>query len=260
MASMAHALLWTGGAKWLSQLASWLSMIVVARLLTPEDFGLVGMAQIFLGLVAILSEFGLANAIVAHPDLSEEHVAQLNSVAVMVGVGALILTCMAAAPLGRFFMAPQLPPVVVATSSVFVITAFRTVPNAVLQKELRFRFIAITEALQAIAAASAMLALAMLGFHYWSIVLSTVLGALAASVLTMLGRPCALRSPDFGRLASVLRASRYLLLSRLAWWFQTNVDRIIIGRVLGKGPLGAYTFASSVASLPWRRSPPSSTR
>ena len=56
--SLLFGIAWTGGAKWASQLLSWASTLIVARLLTPEDFGLVGMASLFLGLITLLSEFG----------------------------------------------------------------------------------------------------------------------------------------------------------------------------------------------------------
>ena len=248
--SVAHALVWTGGAKWLSQLASWFSMIVVARLLTPDDFGLVGMAQILLGLAAILTEFGLGTAIIVHPHLTDEHVDQLNAVAVLVGTGTVILTCAAARPLGQFFMAPNLPMVVMAASSMFASTALRTVPSALLQKELKFRYLAIVESVQAAVAAAAMLGLAVLGFHYWALVISPVLGSFVATGLTVLGRPCSFARPRLCTLSSILTESRRLLLGRSAWWFQNNVDSIIIARVLGEGALGVYTLASAVASLP----------
>ena len=248
--SVAHALAWAGGAKSLTQLASWFSMIVVARLLTPDDFGLVGMAQILLGFVAIITEFGLGTAIIVHPRLTDEHLDQLNAVAVLVGAGTIGLTCAAARPLGQFFMAPSLPMVTVAASSMFASTAFRTVPSALLQKELKFRYLAIVESVQAAVAAAAMIGLAVLGFHYWTLVVSPVLGSFVATGLIVLGRPCGFARPRLSTLSSILTDSRRLLLARSAWWFQNNVDLMIVGRVLGEGALGVYNLASSVASLP----------
>jgi PST family polysaccharide transporter len=68
--------------------------------------------------------------------------------------------------------------------------------------------------------------------------------------LTIVGRPCSFALPRLGTLSSVLTESRRLLLGRAAWWFQVNVDLIIIARVLGERSLGVYSLASSVASLP----------
>jgi PST family polysaccharide transporter len=231
-------------------MATWLSMIVAARLLAPGDFGLVGMAQVFLGLVAMLSEFGLATAIIAQPSLDDEQVGQLNSMALLLGTGAVAVTCLVAKPLELFFAVPELPMVVVVTSSVFVISALRAVPGALLQKELKFRYIALAESAQAMAGAVTMVGLAVWGFRYWALVLAPIVGNLVGTTLVLVGRPCGFLAPRIGRLSGILTDSRRLLTSRLSWWVQTNMDLIIIGRVLGKALLGSYTLAMSIASLP----------
>src|SRR5207247_4133588 len=120
----------TGGAKWASQLLTCASTLIVARLLTPEDYGLVGMAWVYLGVITLLSEFGLGTTVVTLRDLGESEVAQLNGLSLLIGVGSFVISCGAAIPLGRFFHAPQLPAVVVALSVAFVITAVQPVPFA----------------------------------------------------------------------------------------------------------------------------------
>lgn len=248
--SVAHALAWAGAAKWASQLVSWASTILVVRLLTPEDFGLVGMAQIFISLVTIFTEFGLATAIIAHAELTEEQIGQLNTVSVLVSSAAVLITCIAAAPLGRFFMAPQLPLVVMAIGSVFAISGFRIVPNALLQREFRFRYLAVAEAIQSIVVAGAMIAFAALGFRYWTLVIGTVLGSIVTTTVTVVGRPCRLVRPRLREISSILRVSRHLLITRFVWWVQISADGLIVGRFLGKGPLGAYAMTMSVATQP----------
>lgn len=248
--SIAHALVWMSSAKWMAQLVSWAATVVVARLLTPDDFGLVGMAQVFVGLVAIFSEFGLATAIIAHLELTDEQVAQLNAVAVLIGIAALLITCAAARPLGQFFLAPELPPVVVATSAVFAISALRTVPQALLQRELKFRYLAITESIQGVMVAGITLLFAILGFRYWALVLGVVFGNVIGTAVAVYGRPCPFARPHLKTLASILTVSGHLLIGRFSYWAQTNIDSAIIGRLLGRGPLGVYSMAMTLASLP----------
>ena len=120
--SLLRGVAWTATAKWASQALSWVSWLIVARLLTPEDYGLVGMAAIYLGLITLLSEFGLGTAVLAVRELSVEQINQLNSLAVVLGLASLLASCVVAIPLGGFFHAPQLPLVVVAMSATFVIT------------------------------------------------------------------------------------------------------------------------------------------
>src|SRR2546425_12150191 len=81
--SLVRGIAWTSGAKWAGQLLAWASTLIVARLLTPEDYGLVGMASIYLGVITLVSEFGLGSAVVTLRDLSAEQVAQLNGLSVV---------------------------------------------------------------------------------------------------------------------------------------------------------------------------------
>ena len=87
--SLFWGLAYTGGVKSLAQLLAWASTLVVARLLTPEDYGLVGMASVYIGLVALINEFGLGTAIITRRELTDDELAQLNTLSVLIGVTAL---------------------------------------------------------------------------------------------------------------------------------------------------------------------------
>ena len=170
--SLLRGVAWTAAAKWASQALSWLSWLIVARLLTPEDYGLVGMAAIYLGLITLVAEFGLGTAVLAVRELSVAQINQLNGLAVLLGLASLVASCVMAIPLGRFFHAPQLPLVVAAMSTTFVITSFKTVPLALLQRELRYKALALISRLCWYASANAdflvagrILGKAALGFY-----------------------------------------------------------------------------------------------
>lgn len=77
--TLVRAVAWTGASRWTIQLLTWISTIIVARLLAPSDYGLIGMATIYLGLVALISEFGLGQAVITLREMSAKHIAQLNS-------------------------------------------------------------------------------------------------------------------------------------------------------------------------------------
>src|SRR5207244_12358790 len=89
------------------------------------------------------AEFGLGTAVLAVRELSREQLSQLHGLAVLVGCVSLLASVVAAFPLGHFFRAPQLPLVVVAMSATFVITSFKTVPFALLQRAFRFKQLAL---------------------------------------------------------------------------------------------------------------------
>ena len=76
--AVVHGLAWTGGIRWANQAVAWASTLVVARLLVPKDYGLVGMATVYLGLLSLVAEFGIGSAVVNLRDLSAQQVARLN--------------------------------------------------------------------------------------------------------------------------------------------------------------------------------------
>jgi len=248
--SLLHGIAWTSGAKWASQLLAWASTLIVARLLSPQDYGLVGMAAIYLGLITLLSEFGVGQAVIVLRELSDHQVAQLNGLSLLFGVTAFVLSALLAAPLGRFFHAPELPAVVVAMSGAFVITAFKIVPFALLQRDLRFKALAVIEAGRALVLAVGMILFAVLGLRYWTLVLGGLLsaGLSTAATLVLLRRPLAW--PRVAALRQAMTFSGHILVGRLSWYTYSNADFLVAGRLLGQATLGLYGFGWTLATLP----------
>lgn len=247
--SLVRGIAWTAAAKWSSQVLSWGSWLIVARLLSPEDYGLVGMAAIYLGLVTLLSEFGLGTAVLAIRELSFGQINQLNGLAVLLGLGGWLASCAVALPLGHFFHAPQLPLVVVAMSATFVITSFKTVPLALLQRDLRFKALALIDLSQAVVLAIAMVGFAVAGFRYWTLVCGAVLGAIisTAAVLRLRHPPLAWPRPQ--ALKPAIALSSNVLISRLCWYISTRADFLVAGRMLGKAALGFYNVGWVLANV-----------
>jgi len=257
IASLDHSLLrgiaWTGAVKWGSQLLSWVSTIVVARVLAPSDYGLVAMAMAFLGLVALVNEFGLGSAIVMVRSLSRAQVSQLNSLALSLGLAGFAVACAAALPLAKFYNAPDLPWVVVALGGTFLTAGLCSVPNAILEKSLRFKTLALVEGGQSLVNATVTVLLALIGFGYWALVLGGLISGVATAivVVSIAGAPFSV--PNYQTLKSVLSLSWHLLASRLAWYLSSTADVFIAGRILGPAALGSYSFALTLANIPMER-------
>ncbi len=248
--SLARGLAWTAGAKWGSQIFTWITTLLVARLLTPDDYGLVGMAVVFTGLVALVGEFGLGTAVITLRDLTRRQLAQINSLALLLGFVALGVTGLAAVPLARFFAAPELVPVVLVYGVTFVVAGLHTVPLAAMKRDLEFGRVSVIEIAVAVVSALATLLLALAGLRYWALVLGNVFGHAVRTGLFMYFRPHPFARPDMRELRQTFTFSSDVLISRLAWYAYSNADFLIAGRVLGRAPLGAYTMAWTLASMP----------
>jgi PST family polysaccharide transporter len=247
-ASFVTSLIWTGVAKGGSQLISWVATFVVARLLTPEDYGLVGMAGVFLGIVTILSEFGLGVTIITLRDLTNLQVAQLNSVAVALGVACFAACCAAAFPLGWFFHSEPLPVIVVVLGITFPISAFRIVPNALLQKDLRFRRLALLETVNVLVLSLTMVILAKAGFRYWTLVAGAIVSSIVTTLQTIASQPVPFRWPKWAQLERALTFTRDQLGATLLWYWYSNADRAVAGKLLGPADLGVYSMAALTAT------------
>jgi polysaccharide transporter, PST family len=248
--SLVVGVAWSGAASWTAQAVTWLCTLVVARLVSPADYGIVGLAWLYLGLVAMTAEFGIGSAVVTLRHLSAQHLRQLNTLAVALGVFACGLTLCLARPLAWFFEEPRLPAAVAVLSLSALFSGFRVVPAAILQKELRFRRLAAYDATQSMAAALATLSLAAAGWGYWALVVGSLLGALVHMLLMVHARPQGMAWPRGSEIAPAVVFSRSVLGSRLSWYAYDNADSLVAGKLLGTVPLGAYRLAWTFAGMP----------
>lgn len=248
--SLVHGMVWTGIVKWASQVVAWVTTILVARILTPEDYGIVGMAAAFTAVVSLLIEFGVGITIVSLRKLSDHVVAQLNSLSVMFGAGGFLFCCAVAVPLGEFYGASEVVAVVIVMAIGFVFTGFRTVPSALLQKEMRFKVLALIDGIQVFVQAAFMVAVAFMGFGYWTLVMGGLVGILVAMIATLIVRTHSFAIPSMSSLSEAMTFSRHIVISRLSWCIQANADSVIAGKMLGQAALGAYGMALSLAMAP----------
>jgi len=248
--SLFSGLAWTGGMKWVTQVLAWASTLIVARLLSPADYGIISMASAYLGLITIATEFGIGTAIVTLRQLSQDQLAQLNTMSVALGVAGFAASIAAAVPLGWFYRAPQLPAVVIILSLTFVISAFKSVPSSLLQRELRFRLLSLIDGVRALVLSVTTVLFALAGLQYWTLVLGAILSTTIQAALTLAVRPCSFRFPRWESLRHAITISGHLLVNRMCWYIYSNADFVIAGRFLGQNELGAYSVGWTLASTP----------
>jgi PST family polysaccharide transporter len=241
---------WASAAKLSTQVLAWASTIIVARILNPSDFGLMTMATVFLGVVMMLSEFGVGSAVVTLRELAPEKLYQLNSISLLLGLGGTLVTVLMAYPLGLFFRAPELPPVLMVVGLTFLISSFQIVPAAMLRRELRFRTLALIDIGRGLLMPTVTLIGALLGLRYWALALGTVAGAVATMVFTLYCRRIAFARPRLTGLREVLHFSRDVLVSRLAYIIYQDGDFAVAGRRLGQAAVGDYSLAWTLATSP----------
>jgi len=251
--SLAHSLAWRAGADWFSQVLSWSSFLIVVRLLTPADFGIAAMAMVLWAYLRYLGEFGIPQTVVTLRELDEDQLAQLNSVALLLGIGSFGLAATLAYPLAAFFKTPQLVPVVVVTCTGLVPLGFRCVSEGLLNKDMRYRTLSLLDATTSIIGAIATLLMAYFGLGYWSLVLGNLARYTVRSVLVVAARPHRFAMPRLHSLREPLAFGWHVLVSLLASSAYEKLDNVTAGRMLGQAALGIYGMAWNLANIPMEK-------
>lgn len=248
--TLVRGIAWTAGMKWGAQVFSWASTLIVARLLSPDDYGVVGMATVYLGLVNLISEFGVGTTVITLKNLDDHEIAQLNGFAVLLGLAGFTLSCAIAVPLGMFFKSPRLPWVVVAMSTTFIISSFQSVPAALLQRDLQFKLVSVIDGVKSFSMAFVAVIFAAAGFRYWTLVLAALVSAIVGTAAILSKRRHRISLPRPGKLSHVLRFSWHVIAGRVSWYTYSNADFVVSGKLLGQEALGSYTVAWNLATVP----------
>jgi PST family polysaccharide transporter len=224
---------------------------ILARLLTPSDFGLIAMVVVFSNFVAIFAGFGLESAIVQKKDVSDE--ALSSTFWISVGLGALLTAVFAAsAPLiAAFYSQPRLTPLVVFISTTFFIISFCNVSYGLLTKRMNFKALAIITICSTGVSGIIAVFLAFSGYGVWSLAWYTVLSYVFAAALTLI---YARWVPHFllglKHVKGLLGFGANLTASSFVTYFAQNMDNLLVGRFLGSAALGFYNLAFSLLVLP----------
>ena len=249
--SLVHGLAWTGAMKWASQLITWVSTILVMRLLAPSAYGLVGMALVFIGFMQLVNEFGLGAAVVQQRDLTETQIARLGGVALLVGCALLVLSVGLSSLIAGFFNQP-VRPVVLSLSVLFPVSALQVLPRALLQRELQFRRLALVDGLEPLVIAAVTLSVAAATRSYWALVVGPMVGKCTSTLILVVWRPHRLAWPRRGAesIGGAVTFGWQVVVARVAWYAYSNADFAIVGRVLGTAALGIYTLGWTIGSIP----------
>ena len=169
------------------------------------------MAGVYLMLAGLVSQVGIGDAILNLRDLTFRKIAELNTVALLVGVALVGISCGVAGPLANFFSAPPLRLIVIVASSTYILNSLQVVPSALLRKELRFKLLSVLETIRTLIQILATIGLALLGFRYWSLVFGVVVGVCVTTLLMLFARPHSFAWPSFRKMGRELRFSAHMM-------------------------------------------------
>lgn len=242
---------WNIAGQFGARALNFLFLLILARLLTPRDYGLFGMAAIVISVVTPLSDLGLGAALIQRHDDVQEHARAafyLNSLV----VGFVGLLCFLEAPLvAAIYGEGEIEGIVRILAVGFLARSTFTIHEALLRKRMSFGKLQGINLLSTALYGAAAIALASQGFGAWSLALALLLSNVASGALLAVSSHLPLGG-GLGRRkwGDLFGFGRFVFLSGLVWALVLQVDGFVVGKLLGASALGAYALAVNYGRLP----------
>ncbi|UGU14371.1 lipopolysaccharide biosynthesis protein [Sinomicrobium kalidii] len=226
-------------------------MLLLARLLTPEAFGLIGMLMIFIQVSQALIIAGFNQALIQKKDTDEEDYSSVFWVNLGVSVLIYVILFFAAPYIATFYDQPVLTELVRALSLVFVINAFSYVQEARLSKEMRFKTLTIISIPSTVIGGVASIVIAIMGFGVWSIIALQLITRFAYAIqIWFYSRWMPLLTYNGGKVKKLFSFGSNLMVSTIIHTVYKNVYLVVIGKFFPLSALGYYQNANNLVIIP----------
>ena len=224
---------------------------VLARLLTPREFGIMGAAMLIIDFSAMMSTIGLSPSIVQREDLQSPHIRTANTCGIILGVLFFVIVFFLATPVQHFFEMDGLSVVIQWLSLIFIFQGFGMTPTALTERHMRFRQISFIPWTTKLVYGIISIALALSGWGVFALVAGRVAMVFTNNLFYFILQPVA---PDFyfSRKAfnDLFLFGSGMSLNRLVNYFGRQGDFILVGKMLGSDSLGIYGRAFRLMNLP----------
>jgi O-antigen/teichoic acid export membrane protein len=227
------------------------SAIVLARLLTPQDYGLIGMVAVVTGFVFMFKDMGLSMATVQKEEINDEQISTLFWMNVVLSLGTMLVTMAIAPAVAWFYGEPRLKLITMGYAIVLLISGVTSQHQALVRRQMRFNTLAALEVVSLIAGIATAFGLAWYGARYWALVASSVAQTFTYGVGIWIicgwrpGLP--VRNSGVG---SMFAFGTNLTGFQMVNHFARNLDNMLIGRFWGSWQLGLYAKAYQLLLLP----------
>lgn len=227
------------------------STIIMARLLSPEDYGLVAMVTAFTGFVSIFKDLGLSAAVIQKEYINQHQVSTLFWINIMISLSIALIIAFLAPLLVSFYREDRLFYITIAFSISIFITGFSMQHSALMNRQMKFKALSGIQIVSTAASLCTGVLLAWYGYGYWAIVATTVLTPVFSTIILWIvcdWRPnLIVRSSN---IRSFVEFGAGITGFDLVNYFSRNMDNILIGRYVGSGALGVYSKAYQLLMLP----------
>jgi len=245
------------GTKWIvaanifKQILQIVSLIIFARLLSPDDFGIYAILMIFVGFLGMFTDMGTSAALIHLQETSDRLLSSVFYFNVFVGVVLFLLLTLLAVPVADFFETPEVKSLLPIIAINFIIASFGVVQKALYEKSMNFRNITIFESIATLLGVIVGVGSAMYGFGIYSLIIQTLVGSIAlVSFMWFSSSWRPMWHFSMKEIKKIWAYTAHLSSFNIINYFARNADNFLVGKFIGSSALGVYSLAYKIMLYP----------
>jgi teichuronic acid exporter len=249
--SLGSGIIYTAIAKYSGVFFSVFIGAVLARLLSPEEFGIVALVTVFVTFFNLLSNFGIVQAVIQNQLLTEEDIQSIFSFSILLAILLAGLFFIAAPFISKFYNEPELINISKWLALSVLFNSLQIIPKGIFQKALKFKQIGIVTIIVQVICGIIAIILAYRGFSYYALVVQSILNGLFSLIVFYYLAPIkiSLRIKKES-INKIIRFSSFNFLFNFINYFSRNGDNLLIGKFFGSAQLGFYDKSYRLMLLP----------
>lgn len=224
--------------------------MILSRILSPEDFGLMALTSVAMTFFSLLSNIGIGPAII-QKDLTHAEHCHIYSFSIFLGLLIALLFLCLAYPIALFYDDTRLVSLFACLSITIILGCMGSVPASLAAKNKQFKFIAKVGIVSSIISGTVSVGCALCGLGVYSLVTSGILGSFISFLMYCHKHPVSfILKMDFAPVKKIMSYSSYIFLFNFINYFSRNLDKILMGKYLGIEPLGYYDKSYNLMTMP----------
>lgn len=245
------AVAWSAGDIFARQGVQFVIQVILARLLMPEQFGVIAMLALFIGLAGVFTDSGFSSALIQKKHLTDEDTSSVFYFNLFTGLVMALILCALSPWIARFYRMPILKPLTCFMALNLFVSSFGAVHWALLNRDLDFRIQMRIGVIAGVISGGLAVTLAATGWGVWSLAIQTLVSTVISTICVWWWRPwCPRFIFSYAALRSLFRFGSYLLLSGLSDTAYTQFYTLVIGKFYSARDLGYYARADGTQQLP----------
>lgn len=245
------SLVWSACQRFGTLFLAFVGNLILARFLTPNDYGLIGMLTVFISLSETFIDSGLGSALIQKNNPTEEDYSTVFWTNITVSIFCYTILFFLAPYIAKFFGIELLEKILKIKGLVLIIQAFRIIQTTKFQKELNFKHLSIVYFICSLISTITSIVLAFLGFGVWSLVAKTLVeSSLKTIILVLLGKWKPLLCFSWQSFKSLFSYGGVMLLTSLVLRLYSSMQSLLIGKTFSAQELGYYTQAAKLEEVP----------